>query len=128
MRRLLTSLGLAALALASCGSDDAGTPSLSPDADEGRRIVQSNGCAACHGSNGGGGVGPPFVGLYGGDVELADGTTVVADEEYLRRAIRDPGADVVAGYRMSMPTVDLSDEEVDSVIAFIRELSGEANP
>lgn len=128
MRRLLTSIGFVAVMLSACGGDEAGTPSsLSPKADEGRQIAQTNGCAACHGSGGGGGVGPPFVGAFGREVELEDGTTTVADEEYLRRSIREPDAQIVAGYRVPMPKVDLSDEEIDSIIAYIQELSAEAD-
>src|SRR5690606_32647783 len=94
MRRLLTSIGIAALVISACGGDESGepAPSLSPEADVGRRLVQTNGCAACHGSSGGGGVGPPLAGAYGREVRLEDGTTTIADEEYLRRSIREPGA------------------------------------
>lgn len=128
MRRLLTSIGIAALVISACGGDESGepAPSLSPEADVGRRLVQTNGCAACHGSSGGGGVGPPLAGAYGREVRLEDGTTTIADEEYLRRSIREPGAQIVEGYKVPMPTVNLSDEEIDSIIAYIRELSAEA--
>lgn len=116
------------MALGACGGDAPGDNSLSSEADQGRKVIQSNGCSACHGSTGGGGIGPPFVGLYGSEVALDDGTTVIADEDYLRRSIRDPGADIVAGFPKSMPTVNLSDEQVDQIIAYIRELATEASP
>lgn len=109
-------------AVAACGADDT-SPTLSAAGEAGREIVRSNGCSACHGRNGEGGPGPSFVGLYGSTVELADGVTVVADEEYLRESIRDPGAKVVEGYGFPMPGNDLSDAEIESVIAFIRDLA-----
>jgi cytochrome c oxidase subunit 2 len=70
-------------------------------------------------------VGPTFKGLYGRTVELEDGSTVVADEEYIRRSIEDPSAQVVQGYPDAMPSHDLSDDEVDALILFLREELGD---
>lgn len=109
--------------VAACGSDGGSDVALSPAAEEGREIVRTNGCAACHGRNGEGGPGPSFVGLYGSTVELEDGETVVADEAYLVESIRDPSAKVVDGYGFPMPENNLSDEQIQAVIAFIRELA-----
>lgn len=107
---------------AACGSDG-DEVALSPAAEAGRDVVRSNGCAACHGQNGDGGPGPSFVGLYGSTVELEDDETVVADEAYLVESIREPGAKVVEGYGFPMPENDLTDDEIQSVVAFIRELA-----
>lgn len=116
-------VGLLALAtLAGCGSGDDDGRELTPIAAEGRSLMRSNGCASCHGSDGGGGVGPSFVGVFGSEVELDDGSTVTADEDYLARSIRDPGAERVAGYRLTMPTNNLDEEEIDKIVAFIVEL------
>lgn len=114
-------LGLGATA---CGSS-APELQLSPAGEEGHEVARQKGCAACHGSSGQGGVGPDFTGLAGSTVELADGTTVVADEDYLRRAIVDPNAEMVDGYQVSMPATNLSDAEVDALIAYITELAGD---
>lgn len=127
MRRAPTVTGSAAagvLALATLGAcgADGDIASLSPEAEAGRTISRTNGCSACHGS-GPAGVGPDFAGLFGSQVTLDDGTVVVADEAYLREAIRVPGATRVAGYALSMPDNDLSDAQIASVIAYIRELS-----
>ena len=124
-------VGLLCLAtLTACGANagDA-TIDLTPPAADGRSIARSNGCAACHGTNGEGGVGPTFVGLFGSTVELDDGTTVTADEAYLTESITDPGAKKVAGFRLPMPTNNLSDDDVAKVVAYITELAGvEATP
>ena len=119
------SAGLIALFLvtAACGGDDDAGPTLTPDAAAGREIARTNGCAACHGSDGEGGVGPPLAGLYGATVTLTDGTTVTADDGYLAESIRTPDAARVDGYELSMPDNDLSDDEIAAVIAFIRGLS-----
>jgi cytochrome c oxidase subunit 2 len=112
--------------LAGCGGDSS-TASLSPAAERGRDVARINGCAACHGTDGEGGVGPPFVGLYGSQVTLSDGSTVVADDAYVAEATRDPGASRVAGYPNDMPGNDLDDAQIAAVVAYIREL-GVAEP
>lgn len=113
----------AALAtVAGCGGGG-NSPSLPPDAAQGREIIRTNGCSACHGTNGEGGVGPAFTGLYGSQVALADGSTTIADEAYLTESIRDPSAAKVAGFGIDMPSNDLDDAQIASVIAYIRALS-----
>ena len=114
---------VAIAALTSCGADTSGQ-TLSPEATRGREVARTNGCSACHGSNGEGGVGPPFVGLYGSSVLLADGATIVADDAYLTEAIKDPDATRPSAYDVAMPSNDLSDEQIAAVVAYIRELSG----
>jgi cytochrome c oxidase subunit 2 len=111
----------AATALAGCGDDDeTGIPAdLNGAARQGAEIVDSNGCTACHRS---GGAAASFDGLYESTVELDDGTTVIADDDYLTRAITDPGADVAAGYDVTMPANDLDDDEVAAVVAYLRGL------
>jgi mono/diheme cytochrome c family protein len=114
----------AVVVAASCGgSSDGSDTALSPAGASGQDIAKSNGCTACHGSNGQGGVGPSWVGLYGSEVELEDGTTVTADDDYLTRAIADPGAEIVGGSTVVMPDNGLSDDEIADVVAYIRDLS-----
>jgi cytochrome c oxidase subunit 2 len=88
-------------------------------------VAIQRGCATCHGAAGEGTpLGPPFVGLVGSTVELADGTTVVADETYVRRAIVDPGAQTTAGeWPMPMSAIPLDEQEVAALVAYIEELS-----
>lgn len=109
-------------ALTGCGADGADV-ALSEAGERGRDITRSNGCAACHGSNGEGGVGPSYVGLFGSERELTDGSTVTADREYLRESITDPAAKQVEGFGVQMPSNDLSEDEVDAVIDYIVELA-----
>ena len=56
------------------------------------------------------------------EVTLTDGSTVVADDEYLRRSITDPDAQRVEGYAVNMPANDLEPSEIEAVLAYIREL------
>lgn len=119
---------VAATVLVACGGGDGdadadGPPaSLSPAAATGRDVVAAAGCAACHGADGRGGIGPAWVGLYGSTVTLEDGTTVVADNAYLTRAVSDPDAERVEGFALKMPANDLSPEQVAQVVAYLREL------
>jgi cytochrome c oxidase subunit 2 len=114
-------VAIAVAAFAGCGGDS-GSVSLSPRAEHGRDVARTNGCSACHGSNGEGGVGPPLAGLYGSQVALADGSTALADDAYLTEAIREPDATRVAGYDVAMPSNDLDDQQIAAVIAYIRAL------
>jgi cytochrome c oxidase subunit 2 len=127
-------MGLAAV---SCGGDDdsesgAATVTDAPSATvagagdpaSGEQLSRSSGCAGCHGQDFGGGAGPDWIGLAGSDVELADGTVVVADTAYLTRAIADPSAELVAGYNLRMPANGLSDAEIADIVAFIETLDG----
>jgi cytochrome c oxidase subunit 2 len=113
---------LLALSLAGCATTDDEAITLSPAAGAGRDVARSNGCAACHGANGQGGVGPAFVGLYRSDRELIDGSIVVADSDYLYESITQPGAKLVAGYRGRMPSNNLDDAQITSIMAWIEEL------
>jgi cytochrome c oxidase subunit 2 len=42
--------------------------------------------------------GPTWQGIYGRTEPLDDGTTVIADDEYLRSSIINPNAQIVEGY------------------------------
>ena len=124
LRGAVATAAVAILAVtASCGGD--GGSDLSEAARSGRDIARNNGCAACHGNDGQGGVGPSWVGLAGSEVELEDGTTVIADRDYLYRSIADPDAEIVAGYSVRMPPNGLDDDQIADVIAYIEELGAE---
>jgi cytochrome c oxidase subunit 2 len=120
--------GLATLVLAtgvaSCGGDDT---NLSELGQLGKNTANANGCASCHGANGQGGVGPTWIDLAGSEVELTDGTTLIADDDYLLRAILDPDAEEVAGYQIKMPANGLSDAEAANIVTYINELSTESS-
>jgi cytochrome c oxidase subunit 2 len=95
-------------------------------AAQGQALAQSKGCIACHTVDGSPRVGPSWKGLFGKTQSLADGTTVLADENYLRRSIVEPQAQVVKGFSPIMPPPGLSDEEVAALVAYIQSLGGPA--
>ncbi|HEX4178753.1 MAG TPA: cytochrome c, partial [Rhizomicrobium sp.] len=90
-----------------------------PPAEAGRMLFVSYGCATCHGQTA-----PSLAGLYMSQVPLNDGTTVVADEDYLRRSIIDPGAQIVAGYPNIMPSYrgQITAEQLNAFVEYIKSL------
>lgn len=95
-----------------------------PPAELGEKIYKEKGCNACHSIDGSTLVGPSFKGVFGHTVELADGSKVDADENYLRQSILEPQSQVVKGFQPVMPSFKgiLSDDEVTAVIAYIKTL------
>jgi len=95
-----------------------------PPAERGRLLYQQLGCQGCHSLDGTAAIAPTFQGLAATPRQFADGTTAVADENYLRESIVEPAAKVVQGYQPIMPAQygsQLSTEELDALIAFIQE-------
>ena len=93
-----------------------------PPAERGENLYSQRGCNACHSLDGSDGVGPTFKGVYKREEKLADGSVVIADENYLRESIYIPQAKMVAGYAPVMPAFKgiLSDDEVTAIIEFLK--------
>ena len=89
-------------------------------ADAGAKLYEQLGCITCHGT----GKGPPFAGVFGQPVKLSDGTSVVADETYLRDCILNPNVKVLLGYKPIMPTFkgQVTEEQLLQLIAYIKSL------
>jgi cytochrome c oxidase subunit 2 len=96
--------------------------------DKGRVLAQSKGCVACHSIDGSPGVGPSWKGLAGKTGTMADGSTVLADETYLKKSIRDPQAQVVKGFPPIMPKIEMTDDELAALVAYIQSLGAAAQP
>jgi len=97
--------------------------------DAGRKLFQVRGCTQCHSTDGTPRVGPTLEGIFGHEVALRGGSSIQVDENYLRRSMLEPAADVVAGFDPVMPTYQgrLKDPEIDAVITYIKSLSGEVD-
>jgi cytochrome c oxidase subunit 2 len=93
--------------------------------EEGGEILYNRrGCVQCHSIDGSAKVGPSFKGSFGQEHALADGSTVLMDENYIRKSILEPQSQVRAGYKPVMPTYagQIRDAEIDALIAFIKSL------
>jgi len=93
-------------------------------AQAGERLFTERACNTCHLPNGQG-RGPSLVGLLGKSVKLESGATAIADENYIRESILNPGAKIVAGYTPQMPTFQgqLSEEQLLELLAYIHSLA-----
>jgi cytochrome c oxidase subunit 2 len=95
----------------------------------GERLFADKACNTCHQPDGQGRA-PSLNGLYDNKVLLADGSTVVADDAYIRESILAPNAKIVAGYQPLMPTFQgqLTEEQILSLTAYIRSLQSQPVP
>jgi cytochrome c oxidase subunit II len=100
-------------------------------AESGAALFNSLACVTCHrtAEDAPAGAlvrGPSLEGVYGNQVKLADGRTVIADDEYLRESILNPQAKLVAGWDPVMPTFQgqLTEEQLSQLIAYVRSLGG----
>jgi len=127
-----TVLVLAVSVLAGCDKEEgkgAGVAkATTPAVARGQQLVEEKGCLSCHSTDGRRGAGPTWLGLSGSTVRLADGATVVADAEYLRRSILDPNVQIVQGFPPGlMASVvrpgTVSADEADAIVAYLESLA-----
>lgn len=91
----------------------------------GEALAKEYACTACHATDDTKVVGPGWGGLYGSTVELADGSSVTADDAYLAESITAPDAKIVAGFppgMMQSYDTMLSTDDVNAIVAYIRTL------
>lgn len=104
-------------------TSDAMDEDMTP-AEQGEVLVQRNACDSCHSIDGSSMQGPTFQGLWQRERQFEDGTSGVADENYLRESILEPNAKIVEGYPGIMPTYQgtLNDRQIDAIIEYIKTL------
>jgi cytochrome c oxidase subunit 2 len=94
----------------------------------GKRLVQINGCLACHSADGTKLIGPTFKGLYGKAHTVITGNSereIVADDDYIIKSIYEPNEDVVKGYvkgQMISYKEQLSEEDIAHIIEYLKTL------
>jgi len=89
----------------------------------GEQLFTQLACVTCHLPDGSG-RGPSLVGVFGSMVTLDNGTTLTADESYLRESIMNSQAKTVAGYQQLMPTFQglVNEDGIASLIEYIKSL------
>ncbi len=103
----------------------AGGQTSGPSPAKGAKLVKLKGCVACHSLDGSRLVGPSFKGIFGKtETVLVNGQEqeIVADEDYIRQSIKEPAAAIVKGYPPAMPPQDVTDEEIEHIIAYFKTL------
>ena len=100
-------------------------PSITPMM-KGRQIVQQIGCNACHSIDGTKIIGPSYLSIFGHEVTVitkGQERKIIADEEYLRKSILEPDADIVKGYSKGLMLSykdQLTGEELEQIIEYIK--------
>lgn len=92
----------------------------------GRKIMQNIGCFACHTLDGSKLVGPSFKGVWNKQETVITGKEtrqIIVDEEYIRRSIYDPNADLVEGYGKGLMLTyegQLSEDDISNIIEYLK--------
>ena len=55
---------------------------------------------------------------------LVDGSSVLVDDDYLKESILDPNAKLVKGYAPIMPPAQLTEDQLDALVAYLKSASG----
>ena len=95
----------------------------------GEKLYGDLACGTCHLPDGKG-RGPSYNGLYGSRVKMADGSTVVADDNYIRESILEPNKKIVAGFQPVMPSFQglVTEEQIAALTAYIKSQKDQPPP
>ena len=97
-------------------------PTAPKPVDSVSQLLDAKDCLTCHSIDGQESIGPTLKGIYGRKEKMADGSTITADDAYLREAIVDPDAKIVNGFDGVMPKPELTKKEVDEIIEYLKTL------
>jgi cytochrome c oxidase subunit 2 len=91
----------------------------------GEDIYKQRGCIQCHSIDGSVSTGPSWKDLFGDQVPLSDGSTVAADDAYVRESILHPQAKIVKGFGPVMPSYagTMKEQDITALIAYMKSIS-----
>jgi cytochrome c oxidase subunit 2 len=95
------------------------------EAAKGQTLLADKGCLGCHSIDGSKKVGPTLKGILGRKetvVTAGKERDIVVDEEYLRKSVMEPSADIVKGYPPVMLVIPVTKEELDAVVGALKEM------
>ena len=91
--------------------------------EKGSELYAKYGCAVCHSIDGKEIYGPPLNGIYMKEIKVVRNgkeLILIADREYLKKAITDPRYEKVLEYRnKEMPLTQISEEEAEILVDYI---------
>ena len=91
---------------------------------KGAALFEAKACTVCHSVDGSPMVVPSLKGIWGKEEKLADGSTVMVDAAYIASSIKEPNAQVVAGYPPAMVlSSPVSDDEIELLTVYIESLA-----
>jgi len=89
------------------------------------KLMDEQGCLSCHALDSPKGEQVPLKGIFGQErtvIKEGKEINVIADEDYLKRAILEPGVEVLKGQiDMMEPVTGLSEEQLKMIIDFLKE-------
>jgi cytochrome c oxidase subunit 2 len=92
----------------------------------GEQVYTLKGCGACHKTDGTSQIAPAWNGLYGKEENVRESgkiTSIKVDDDYIRESIKTPQKKIVVGFENTpMPTLPMTDEEMNQVMAYIKSL------
>jgi cytochrome c oxidase subunit 2 len=107
----------------------ASTPEKSAPGAEGLKIMITQGCNACHTSDGSRLVGPSYLHLFGEkQIVIREGkeVPVTVDEAYIKKALYEPNAEIVKGYPANLMQSYkdiLKDDDIAKIIEYLKSLN-----
>ncbi len=95
----------------------------------GENIMRTQGCFACHSVDGSKIVGPTFKGFYGTEIEVVTAGAerkLTANDDYVRKSIYEPAADIVKGYPNALMVSyksTISEDQIKQIIEYLKTLN-----
>lgn len=86
------------------------------------QLLEAKDCTTCHSIDGSESIGPTFKGIYGRSVKLTDGSTLTADDAYIRESILKPSTKIVTNFDDVMPVPELTEEEMNQIVEYLKTL------
>lgn len=93
----------------------------------GKQLYEDFMCSSCHVEKDGKRA-PSLYGLYGRKREFTDGTSAIADMDYIRQALLAPEAKINKGYLSMMQPYNFTEEQILEIIEYIKTLGSPVAP
>jgi cytochrome c oxidase subunit 2 len=93
--------------------------------ERGLKLLLAKGCLGCHSVDGHASEGPTLKGVYNHRVTVLENgkeKEIVADEKYLKTMILHPSIYVVKGYPAIMPAIPMTQEELQTIVDYLKGL------